>query len=95
MTLDSAVVYAGLAMRSNQVRSILFLAASGVAAFAAFANRGSLLVAGLLGVLALGLVKLAAASFGEDRSSALHDPGVSTLVFPPESRFEQSVLPKR
>lgn len=48
-----------------------------------------------LALLCAGLVGLGWVSARKARADALHDPTVSTLVFPPESKFRNSVQPRR
>jgi len=70
-------------------------AAAAVAAWAAYEGRGVPFVSGLFALLCLGLLAYGWIRAGRVRDDSLRDAGVSTLVFPPESKFEQSVLPRR
>ena len=81
-------------MSSTAIRSLALFAAAG-AAWGAYELRGSVVASALLGTLCVGLLAWGSIRAGRGRSDVLHDAGVSTLVFPPESRFEQSVLPPR
>jgi hypothetical protein len=82
-------------MRPLPTKFILFVVAAAGLALAAFVTRSSLLVAATFGVLALAMIGLASISLREGRRAELQDSGVSTLVFPPESNFRPSSLPKR
>jgi len=68
-----------------------------VAALAALAYRkGEMLLAGgVLGLACIGFLSLRRRGPRRPRASLLHDPSVSTLVFPPESKTAQAVRPPR
>lgn len=82
-------------MITGNFRWIAAAAVAAAVAWAAYKSGGALL-AGVSFVLVMagffGLSRLGASRRGDD---VLHDPAVSTLVFPPESKFQQSVLPPR
>ena len=82
-------------MLSRWIRTLASLAAAAGAAWGAYANRGTPLAFALLALVCAGLIGFAWVRAGRGRVDGLHDPAVSTLVFPPESKFQQSVLPKR
>jgi hypothetical protein len=82
-------------MSSRWIRTFASLAAAAGAAWGAFAHRGTPLTFALLALVCAGLIGFACARALRGRTDALHDPAVSTLVFPPESKFQQSVLPRR
>lgn len=73
----------------------MFLAAAAAAGWGAYESRGTPLVSALLALACAGFVGFAWVKASRRKSDFLHDPAVSTLVFPPESKFPQSVLPKR
>jgi hypothetical protein len=74
---------------------VIVMAAAALIAATAYSRFGALFGAGVLALL--GLAALCARWLKSRRAqgAGLHDPGVSTLVFPPESKFHQSVLPPR
>ena len=82
-------------MLSSHAR-LLAAAAAAAVVWVAFEHRGWPLAAALLALLGgttIGILWLRA---GRRRDGGeLHDPAISTLVFPPESKFQQSVLPPR
>ncbi|TFZ02659.1 hypothetical protein EZ313_15490 [Ramlibacter henchirensis] len=82
-------------MLSSHLRSLGFIAAAAGAALGAYASRGTPLASAMLALLCAGLLGLLWSRAGRGRDDDLHDPGISTLVFPPESRFDQPVLPPR
>lgn len=83
-------------MRLKTLKLVLFVCAAVAAIGAAIWTRSNLLFLAGFAVFAIVMIRFAIASLRDDGGeSALNDPAVSTLVFPPESRFEQSVLPKR
>ena len=83
-------------MLSSPIRSLAFLAAAAAAGWGAYELRGRPVASALLALLCIVLIALALVRPRRDRGmDALEDAGVSTLVFPPESKFEQSVLPPR
>lgn len=59
-----------------------------------FANQVTLLIAGVL-VLAAGGVSYLWIRRRRRAGDLLHDAGVSTLVFPPEAKFQPSGLPRQ
>jgi len=81
-------------MLSPGLKSFAFIAAAAAAAVGAYASRGMPLVSMLLALLCAALVG-GAWRAARRRADSLHDPAISTLVFPPESKFRQSVLPRR
>src|SRR4051812_37146601 len=89
----AALAYAE-AMTSSHLTSFAFFAAATAAAGAAYASRGSLLASGLFALLCAVLIGLGWRRRAT-RTSGLTDPSISTLVFPPESKFQPSVLPPR
>jgi hypothetical protein len=75
-----------------------WLAAFGVAAAVAWVtydSAGMLLGGAVLAVLCVAFIGLFWMGGSRRGADVLHDPAVSTLVFPPESKFQQSVLPPR
>lgn len=80
-------------MVSSPLRLLATVAAASALAWAAYEGRAMLLAGALLALLCGGLFLWMKA--GRGRDDTLHDPAVSTLVFPPESKFQQSVLPPR
>jgi hypothetical protein len=84
-------------MSSNAAKSLLLFAAVAAAAWGAYEVRGRPLASALLVLVCLGLVGFGWLKAGAGKGGAddLQDAGVSTLVFPPESKFHESVLPRR
>jgi len=82
-------------MVSSRLRSFAFFAAALGAAGAAYASRGTILTSALFALLCAVLIGLGWRSACRGKSKGLGDPSVSTLVFPPESKFRPSVLPPR
>jgi hypothetical protein len=54
---------------------------------ATYASRSILLAAALVALVCGGAVGVQRLRARRQKRTLLHDPGVSTLVFPPESRF--------
>jgi hypothetical protein len=82
-------------MRASRLTSFAFFAAALAAAGVAYASRGTLLTCALFALLSAVLIGLAWRMGGKASANALNDPSISTLVFPPESKFQPSVLPPR
>jgi hypothetical protein len=79
-------------MSSPQVRLfVIVLVAAGLAA--TYASRAILIAVVVVGLLVSACLVARRIHAGRKQGTLLHDPGVSTLVFPPESKFRQSVLP--
>jgi hypothetical protein len=79
---------------SGRLTSLVCAAAIGAAGLA-YASRGAILTCGLFAVLCTVLIGLLWRHHRSGRNSRLNDPGISTLVFPPESKFQHSVHPRR
>jgi membrane protein implicated in regulation of membrane protease activity len=89
-----ALAYAE-AMMSSRLMSFASFAAAFAAAAAAYASRGTILSCGCFVVLCAVFMGLGWRSSGKVTRDGLRDPSISTLVFPPESKFQPSVLPPR
>lgn len=83
-------------MKYLRVR-LLALAVAAGGAWAAYKTEGVVLGTALLALICAGVIGFLWKGKGAPRrrSVVLHDPAISTLVFPPESKFRQSVLPPR
>jgi hypothetical protein len=81
-------------MLSHQVRLVAIAAAAAVLS-AAYASRGIVLASALFALLCAGVVGAHCIRAARGRRVVLHDPAVSTLVFPPESKFQHSAFPRR
>jgi hypothetical protein len=79
-------------MFSSQVR-LFFVVLVGAALAATYASRAILLGIVALGLFGVGYFVARRIQAARKRGALLHDPAISTLVFPPESKFRQSVLP--
>jgi hypothetical protein len=79
-------------MFSPQVRLFVVVFVAALLA-ATYASRAALLAVVLLGLLVGACLVVRRIQAQRRQGALLHDPGVSTLVFPPESKFRQSVLP--
>jgi hypothetical protein len=79
-------------MFSRQVRLFVVVFVAALLA-ASYASRAILLAVVLLGLLGAACLVARRIQAGRKHGDLLHDPAVSTLVFPPESKFRQSVLP--
>jgi len=77
-----------------QIRSIACLSAAAAVAWGAFEHRAAPLIWAVLALLCAGLIGLVRRA-RQGKQDTLHDPAISTLVFPPESKFQPSALPKR
>ena len=82
-------------MMSSRLMSFASFAAALVAAAAAYASRGTILSSGVFVLLCTVFMGLGWRIGGNARDNGLNDPGISTLVFPPESKCQPSVLPPR
>jgi uncharacterized membrane protein YjjB (DUF3815 family) len=82
-------------MLSRQLKVIGISAAIAVAAVTALLSFESPLISGLLALACVALLGHAWKRAGRARSEVLNDYAASTLVFPPESKFPQSVFPRR
>jgi hypothetical protein len=82
-------------MMSSRFMSFASFAAAFGAAAAAYASRGTILSSGAFVLLCAVFMGLGLRSGGKARADGLSDPSISTLVFPPESKFQPSVLPRR
>ena len=78
---------------SRVIRIALWVAAAGTGA-GAYLSRGFPLVSGLLALAGVCLLALAWLHGRKRQSDVLSDPAMSTLVFPPESKFQASGLPR-
>jgi hypothetical protein len=74
-------------MLSTRLPPLAFLVVAAAAGWGAYASRSMPLASALLALLCAGLVAASWRSARRDRQAHLHDPAISTLVFPPESRF--------
>ena len=92
-TSPGLLAYAG-GMLSRPI-SLFFIFATASLLLAAYASRALLLGAVLFALLCAGVIGVRFLRAGRERGALLHDPAVSTLVFPPESKFRQSVSPPR
>jgi hypothetical protein len=81
-------------MSLHQIRSIACLCTAAAMAWGAFEHRAAPLISAVLALLCGGLAALVWRA-GKGKKDTLHDPAISTLVFPPESKFEASALPRR
>ena len=79
-------------MFTGHLRSTAALALAAAVAWAAYERSGALLAGAWLALVGLGWVGYAWISAARRRADVLHDPAVSTLVFPPESKFQSSVM---
>jgi hypothetical protein len=82
-------------MLTRPIAPAAYLASAALLGLAAYATRAEPLACAVLLFLSAGAALLGLMARGRARHEGLHDPSVSTLVFPPESRFPQSVLPDR
>ena len=82
-------------MMSSRLLSFASFAAALVAAGAAYASRGTIVSSGVFVLLCAAFMGLAWRIGSKATANGLHDPSISTLVFPPESKFQPSVLPPR
>jgi hypothetical protein len=87
------VPYAG-GMLSRPI-GLFFIFAAAALLLAAYASRAILLGAVLFALLCAIVIGVRMLRAGRERGALLHDPAVSTLVFPPESKFRRSVSPPR
>ena len=60
--------------------------------WAAYEGGGVLLAGACLALLLFALMGLRWIGAARRRGEVLHDPAISTLVFPPESKFQSSVI---
>jgi hypothetical protein len=74
---------------------LIGIAAAFLASWVAYSKLGPLAGAGLLALLGVAAVGFSRLKAGRARGASLDDPAISTLVFPPESKFQPSVLPPR
>jgi uncharacterized membrane protein YfcA len=79
-------------MHSRQIPLFVIFAVAGVL-LATYASREILLAAVLFALVCGGYSLVRRIRAEREQDALLHDPAVSTLVFPPESKFRQSVLP--
>jgi hypothetical protein len=79
---------------SARLMSFACFVAAATAGGAAFANYVTPFISGLLALLGVVLFGLGCRR-GTRADGGLNDPSISTLVFPPESKFHASVLPPR
>jgi hypothetical protein len=80
-------------MLFHGIRFIAFAAALAILV-AAYTRGGLLPACGALAVIAGGVLGVRWMRADRARADVLHDPAVSTLVFPPESRFQHAVRPR-
>lgn len=90
----AALTYAEV-MMSSRLMSFTSFAAAVAAAGAAYGSRGTILFSAVFALLCAVFLGLGWRSGGKARGNGLNDPSISTLVFPPESKFQPSVLPPR
>jgi hypothetical protein len=74
---------------------LIGIAAAALVSWAAYTRLGALVGAGLLALLCGAVLVVLWVRAGRARRAVLNDPAISTLVFPPESKFQPSVLPPR
>ena len=80
-------------MWSTRIKISASVAAAALAAFGAYNFRASTLASAWLALLGACFLVIAwRLATGRRRHEGLHDPALSTLVFPPESKFAQSVF---
>jgi hypothetical protein len=81
-------------MVTGSVRLVAGVALAGAVAWTAYESGGMLLMGAVLILLSAGFCfRFMRAS--RLRADLLHDPAVSTLVFPPESNMQQAARPPR
>lgn len=73
-------------MVTTLLKLFIGVAITAVAAWSAYDGRAILLLAAVL-VLCAGLLWVRLSSVSRRETALLHDPAVSTLVFPPESKL--------
>jgi hypothetical protein len=78
-------------MKSSRLTSFVSFAAAFVAAGVAYASRDTPLILGLLALLSTALIGLGWRAGGRARADGLNESSISTLVFPPESKFQASL----
>lgn len=79
----------------GSVKLVAGVAVAAVVARIAYGIGGMSLVATGLGLLCIGVIAFRSLSASRQRADLLHDPAVSTLVFPPESKVRQAARPPR
>jgi hypothetical protein len=72
---------------------LFFIVLVAAASAATYASRATSLGSIALGLLGAGYWVARRIQVARKQDALLHDPSASTLVFPPESKFRQSVLP--
>lgn len=82
------------ALRMLFVSRLLVAVALAACVGVTYAKLGILAGTGLLSLLLCGAFS-ARSIRRKDGGTVMHDPAISTLVFPPESKFQQSVLPPK
>lgn len=75
-------------MNTGHLRWTAALALAAAVAWAAYKTGGGLLLCAWLALLGVGLIGFIRISASRKVPDAFYDPAVSTLVFPPESKFQ-------
>lgn len=83
-------------MSSSRVIGIVLWIAAAATGAGAYLSRGAPIVSGLFVLASVSLITYGWVRARRARNSdVLSDPAMSTLVFPPESKFQPSVLPRQ
>lgn len=81
-------------MGTGSLRSVAAVALVVLVAWMAYRNGGMLLSGASLGLLGTAFLVFRRLAAARPRAGLLHDPAVSTLVFPPETRVQRARPPR-
>jgi uncharacterized membrane protein YjjB (DUF3815 family) len=81
-------------MFTGHLKGTVAAALAGSVAWAAYKSGGALLAGAWLALFCVGLIGAFWIHAYRKSADVFHDPAVSTLVFPPESKFQSSVMPR-
>ena len=77
------------------LRAAVAIALAVLVAWGAYTRAGLLLASALVALFCFGAMAFARISAARRKGDIVHDPAISTLVFPPESKFQSSVMQRR
>jgi hypothetical protein len=79
-------------MTTGHLKGTAAVALAVSVAWAAYRSGGALLAGAWLALFCVGLIGFFWIRASRRNADVFHDPAVSTLVFPPESKFQSSVM---